>query len=1033
MKKNFTLLALLLGLNVTASFAQSKDQLLVAESLFKDTKEIYFEFEILNRAEISSLTKIISIDHVEGNSVKAFANKTGFTKFLAYNKTYTILEKPNHNFEPVMMKDGENLTRALHTRAVTTYPTYPQYVAMMQQFALDYPSICKFYDLGTLPSGRKILALKITDNPNAHENEPEFLYTSTMHGDETAGYPTMLNYIDYLLTNYGSNARVTNLVNNIEIWINPLANPDGTYAAGDMTVAGATRYNDNGVDLNRNYPDPEDGAHPDGNPYQAETQIFMGFADTMDFNMAANFHGGAEVANYAWDTWATNHADENWWIYHCLKFADTAQLNGSPGYFDDLYSGSNPGVTNGFDWYEVNGGRQDYMHWWHQCREMTLEVSSTKLIPSSEITNHWNYLNRSLLNYMEESMYGIRGIITDQCTGQPIKAKVFISGHDFDSSFVYSSKPVGNYHRYIYPGTYNVTYSAPGYQSVTMSGINVVNNVATVVNVQLQPLAPVANFTSNGPTGCDGLVNFTDLTGSASSWSWNFGDGNTSTDQNPSHQYLSSGTYTVTLNVSNCINSDTEIKPSYLNITVAAPPTTTNDTASACTGAVSLNLSASGTGTLAWYSAPTGGTLVNTGTNYTTPAISTTTTYYVESQNPGSAANVGPADNTIGAGGYFTGASSHYEIFDALQPFTLVSVKVYANSSGNRTIQLRNSGGTVLQSLTVNLPTGMTIVPLNFSVPAGTDLQLGISGTGGNLYRNSSGAAYPYTLPGIVSIKKSSATPPNDLLYYYFFYDWVVNTTCNSSRVPVSAVISSSGGVASVTANASDLTICAGETVNFTASPTTGGLTPTYQWFVNGSPAGTGSSINLSALNNGDVVTCQMTSSDTCATGSPALSAGLTVTVNPLPSTPVISLAGSNLNSSSSTGNQWYLNGTAITGANASTYTPTSNGTYYSIVTDANGCSSDTSNVIVLTTLTVDEIQFGKFTLYPNPAHGSFTVESNSTDFDLEIVDALGKRVMRKTITGNKETINVEELYYGIYFVRITKNGMQQTLKLVIK
>jgi hypothetical protein len=261
----------------------------------------------------------------------------------------------------------------------------------------------------------------------------------------------------------------------------------------------------------------------------------------------------------------------------------------------------------------------------------------------------------------------------------------------------------------------------------------------------------------------------------------------------------------------------------------------------------------------------------------------------------------------------------------------------------------------------------------------------------------------------------------------------VVNTTCNSSRVPVSAVISSSGGVASVTANASDLTICAGETVNFTASPTTGGLTPTYQWFVNGSPAGTGSSINLSALNNGDVVTCQMTSSDTCATGSPALSAGLTVTVNPLPSTPVISLAGSNLNSSSSTGNQWYLNGTAITGANASTYTPTSNGTYYSIVTDANGCSSDTSNVIVLTTLTVDEIQFGKFTLYPNPAHGSFTVESNSTDFDLEIVDALGKRVMRKTITGNKETINVEELYYGIYFVRITKNGMQQTLKLVIK
>ncbi|MBK6966466.1 MAG: hypothetical protein IPH20_21865 [Bacteroidales bacterium] len=67
----------------------------------------------------------------------------------------------------------------------------------------------------------------------------------------------------------------------------------------------ARRYNINGVDLNRNYPDPEDGDHPDGYAWQPETVAFMNFAGQHDFVAAANFHGGVEVVNYPWDTWAT--------------------------------------------------------------------------------------------------------------------------------------------------------------------------------------------------------------------------------------------------------------------------------------------------------------------------------------------------------------------------------------------------------------------------------------------------------------------------------------------------------------------------------------------------------------------------------------------------------------------------------------------------------------------------------------------------------------------------------------------------------
>ena len=104
-----------------------------------------------------------------------------------------------------------------------------------------------------------------------------------MHGDELAGYPTMLRLIDYLLCNYGSDDYVDYLVENMEIWINPLANPDGTYRGGNDNVSMSTRSNGGFADLNRNFPDPQDGPHPDGKDYQEETLAFMSLAENVDF------------------------------------------------------------------------------------------------------------------------------------------------------------------------------------------------------------------------------------------------------------------------------------------------------------------------------------------------------------------------------------------------------------------------------------------------------------------------------------------------------------------------------------------------------------------------------------------------------------------------------------------------------------------------------------------------------------------------------------------------------------------------------
>ena len=336
-------------------------------------------------------------------------------------------------------------------------------------------------------SGREILIVQISDNVGVKENEPSFLYTSSMHGDELSGYVLSLRLIDYLLNNYGDNNKVTHLIDEIDIWINPLANPDGAYYGGNQNVWSAIRYNSNFIDLNRNYPDPEDGPHPDGNPYQQETNIFLGLADTINFNMAANMHSGAEVCNYPWDTWGNLTSDNNWWEYVTQQYADSCQINSGSGYFNDL----NNGITNGWDWYEVDGGRQDYMNYFRYCKEFTLELSNDKTPNPNDLSDLWDANYPSLLNYMEQSLYGLRGIVTDSISGNPLKVRVEISGHDIDSSHVYSNLPIGNYHRYLYQGNYNITFSKIGYHTKTIN-INILNNSTHTEHVQLVPV----NFVS---------------------------------------------------------------------------------------------------------------------------------------------------------------------------------------------------------------------------------------------------------------------------------------------------------------------------------------------------------------------------------------------------------------------------------------------------------------------------------------------------------------------------------------------------------
>jgi hypothetical protein len=442
--------------------------------------EVYFSFQVKEPSVINELTHLISIDHVEGNTVKAYANTSQYMKFMKLGYAITQLPPPGES-PGIEMVDHSVLNPST---TWNFYPTYPNYESLMAQFQSMYPGICHLDTLTTLQSGRRLLVLKISDNVSTDEAEPEFFYSSSIHGDETTGYIMMLHLADYLLSNYGTNSEATDLVNNLEIFICPLANPDGTYYGGNNSVYGARRYNSAGVDLNRNYPDPQNGPHPDGYAWQPETVAFMDFATQRHFVAACNFHGGTEVVNYPWDTWAILHADDDWYQYTSREYADTVHLHAPAGYMDDLDNG----VTNGYAWYEINGGRQDYMNYFHHCRETTIEISTTKLLPSNQLVAHWNYNWRSFILQMKEAGFGVHGIITDQATGNPVSAKVFITGHDNNGSEVYSSVTLGDYHRPLKAGTYSLEISAPGYQPQTITGVTVSDHASLTLNIQLLPL-----------------------------------------------------------------------------------------------------------------------------------------------------------------------------------------------------------------------------------------------------------------------------------------------------------------------------------------------------------------------------------------------------------------------------------------------------------------------------------------------------------------------------------------------------------------
>lgn len=147
---------------------------------------------------------------------------------------------------------------------------------------------------------------------------------------------------------------------------------------------------------------------------------------------------------------------------------------------------TNDGYVDGWDWYTIEGGRQDYMTYFMHGREVTLEFSEVKTPAAGLLPAYWDANYRSLLHYMEESTFGLHGIITDSFNNTPLRAKIEVREHDFDHSEVYSDSINGYFTRLIADGTYDFFVSAPGYYSKLYRGLSISNRKTSLLNIKLQ-------------------------------------------------------------------------------------------------------------------------------------------------------------------------------------------------------------------------------------------------------------------------------------------------------------------------------------------------------------------------------------------------------------------------------------------------------------------------------------------------------------------------------------------------------------------
>jgi hypothetical protein len=212
-----------------------------------------------------------------------------------------------------------------HLGSMGGYYTYTELLQILDSMALEYPDIITVKtNINTFQSvqGRPLYYLKMSDNPNATENEPRVLFASMIHAREPLALMQNICFMWYMLENYSTNDEIKYLIDNLEIYFVPMVNPDGYVYNVNTNPNGGGMWRKNrrsnpngstGVDLNRNfgfmwgYDNIGSSNTQSSDTYRGpsafsepETQALKWLCEQNNFLIALNHHAFANDLIYPW-------------------------------------------------------------------------------------------------------------------------------------------------------------------------------------------------------------------------------------------------------------------------------------------------------------------------------------------------------------------------------------------------------------------------------------------------------------------------------------------------------------------------------------------------------------------------------------------------------------------------------------------------------------------------------------------------------------------------------------------------------------
>ncbi|MCX7974946.1 MAG: M14 family zinc carboxypeptidase [Candidatus Aminicenantes bacterium] len=360
------------------------------------------------------------------------------------------------------------------------YHTYEETIACLNQAEITYPHLAKLFVIGqSTRFGFPIYALKISDNVGQEEDEPTILIDGLHHAREPLGNEICLAFIEYLLNNYGRSPRVINWVDDYEIWVIPILNPEGYKYIVDNNLSSPwwrKNLRDNnhngridpdydGVDLNRNYDynwiyggstNPADWTYRGPSAFsEKETQAKRDLALRQKFVVSVTYHSYGEEVMYCW-SWPNSGARAP---DHDLIYEIASEM---------AKRIKNEAGTGTYSLARLSGANQSpiWMYGALGTLEFLIETGTSFIPPGYKIKPIIEANLEGLfylLDRLKES--GIRGKILDLITRQPLEAEISVLEID---NFQYiqprTNDPLtGSFIRLLRPGKYTLLVGAANY------------------------------------------------------------------------------------------------------------------------------------------------------------------------------------------------------------------------------------------------------------------------------------------------------------------------------------------------------------------------------------------------------------------------------------------------------------------------------------------------------------------------------------------------------------------------------------------